>query len=89
MPAWGATPSIVDRDAGPCEKPLGNGLTAWKYVIEEDSFQGHQANILRSQLLIDCVIISFLFTLRILASNHALQCLDAYEVQRLLYNIVA
>jgi hypothetical protein len=67
MPVWGATPSIVDRDADSCENPLRNGLTAWEYVMEEDSFQGHHANILRSQLLIACVIISFLFTLRILS----------------------
>ena len=57
MLAWGVVPSTADSEIPSCDVFMPNGPLACLYAAGGVCFQGHHANIWRSQRLIACVII--------------------------------
>ena len=57
MFAWGVVPSTADSEIPSCDVFMANGPLACLYATGGVCFQGHHANMLRSQRLIVCVII--------------------------------
>ena len=57
MLAWGVVPSTADSEIPSDVVPTLNGPLARLYVTGDVDFQGHHANMSRSQRLIACVII--------------------------------
>jgi hypothetical protein len=57
MLAWGVVPSTAESDMPSGVVPTLNGPLARLYVTGGVDFQGHHANMSRSQRLIACVII--------------------------------
>jgi hypothetical protein len=57
MLAWAVDPSIAERENPSCDVFMPGGTVfACLYASGGVYFQGHQANMLRSQRLIACVI---------------------------------
>ncbi len=57
MLAWGVVPSTADSEIPSCVVPTTSGPLACLHASGGVCFQGHQANMLRSQRLNACVII--------------------------------
>ena len=57
MLAWGVVTSTADSELPSCDVFIPNGPLARGYAASGVCFQGHHANMLRSQRLIACVII--------------------------------